>query len=258
MAKQTQKPSLRLSVPPPGTLAYADGGKIDPDELMRQMTAKYGAPAAGPAPQKAVQQAVQQPEPKAQTRPEQQGITTGIIGILKGRKEAIDKATGYAEGGKIAGPGTAKSDSIPATIRETGEGIRVSNGERIVSKEQDAFLQSVAKNAGYESLDAMLEDGTGRPVGPVVKMGKRAAADGMAPETDPDTDGRRQYSPASGDAFANRSTPTGRVATAIAAPPTLGGAPLARSEPVGGLTNPAASGITIEPFGPNPEKLGIL
>ena len=177
-----------------------------------------------------------------------------IIGILKGRKEAIDKAAGYAEGGKIAGPGTAKSDSIPATIRETGEAIRVSNGERIVSKEQDAFLQSVAKNAGYESLDAMLEDGTGKPVGPTIKAGKRAAATGMAPETDPDTDGRRQYSPASGEAFANRGG-TGNVAAAIAAPPTLGGAPLARSEPAGVLTGPAA-GITIDPFGPKPQKLG--
>lgn len=101
----------------------------------------------------------------------------------------------------------------------------------------------------------MLEDGTGKPVGPVVKGGKRAAADGMAPETDPDTDGRRRYSPASGDAFANRGG-AGNVAAAIAAPPTLGGAPLARTEPDGALTNPAASGINIDPFGPKPQKLG--
>lgn len=254
MAKQTRKPSPRLSVPPPGTLAFADGGKVDPDELMRQMTAKYGAPAAGPAQQQAVQQPAPQPQPKAQARPEQQGITTGIVGILKGRQQQIDKAAGFANGGKISGPGTAKSDSISATIRETGEGIRVSNKERIVSAEQDQFLEGVAQAAGYESLDAMLEDGTGKPVGPVVKGGKRAAATGMAPETDPDTDGRRQYSPASGEAFANRGG-TGNVAAAIAAPPTLGGAPLARSEPARVLTGPAA-GITIDPFGPKPQKLG--
>lgn len=247
MAKQTRKSSPRLSIPAPGTLAFADGGAVRPetaDELMARMTAKYGAPAAGPVPQQAVQQPAPQPQPKAQARPEQQGITTGIVGILKGRQQQIDKAAGFANGGKISGPGTAKSDSISATIRETGEGIRVSNKERIVSAEQDQFLEGVAQAAGYESLDAMLEDGTGKPVGPVVKGGKRAAADGMAPDDR--------------DPFAYRGAPVSnpRVEAAIAAPPTLGGAPLARSEPAGVLTNPVASGITIDPFGPKPQKLG--
>ena len=121
----------------------------------------------------------------------------------------------------------------------------------------------MAKNAGYDSLDAMLEDGTGKPVGPTIKGGKRSAADGMAPETDPDTDGRRQYSPAYSAAFTNRGhSPTiasgfdDRVKAAIAAPPTLGGT-VARTEPAGGaLSNPAAGGITIDQFGPKPEKLG--
>ncbi len=244
MATKTRKPSPRLSVPPPGTLAFADGGKIDAEELMRQMTEKYGAPAAGPVPQQSVQQPAPQPQPKAQARPEQQGLSAGIVGILKGRQQQIDKAAGFANGGKISGPGTAKSDSISATIRETGEGIRVSNKERIVSAEQDQFLEGVAQAAGYESLDAMLEDGTGKPVGPVVKGGKRAAADGMAPDDR--------------DPFAYRGAPVSnpRVEAAIAAPPTLGGAPLARSEPAGVLTNPVASGITIDPFGPKPQKLG--
>lgn len=253
MVKKTRKPSPRLSVPPPGTLAYADGGAVrqeTADELMARMAAKYGAPSAGKVQTEPVQPAPQ-PQPKAQPAPQPQGI----IGILKGRKEAIDKAAGFANGGKIKGPGTANSDSIPATVRETGEGIRVSNGERIVSKAQDAFLETVAKNAGYESLDAMLEDGTGKPVGPTIKAGKRAAETGMLLETDPDTDGRRQYSPASGDAFANRATPTGNVAAAIAAPPTLGGAPLARSEPAGVLTGPAG-GLTVDPFGPKPQNIG--
>lgn len=247
MAKQPSKPSPRLTVPPPGTLAYADGGAVrqeTADELMARMTAKYGAPAAGPVPQQAVQQPLPQPQPKAQARPEQQGLSVGIVGILKGRQQQIDKAAGFANGGKISGPGTAKSDSISATIRETGEGIRVSDKERIVSAEQDQFLEGVAKAAGYESLDAMLEDGTGKPVGPVVKGGKRAAADGKAPDDR--------------DPFAYRGAPVSnpRVEAAIAAPPTLGGAPLARSEPAGVLTNPAAGGITVDPFGPKPEKLG--
>lgn len=260
METKTRKSSPRLSVPPPGILAFADGGAVRPetaDELMARMTAKYGAPSAGKVQAEAAQP-VPQPQPKAQPAPQPQGI----IGILKGRKEAIDKAAGYAEGGKIKGPGTAKSDSIPATVRETGEGIQVSNGERIVSVEQGKFLDTVARNAGYEGLDHMFKD-AGLPVGPAIKGGKRAAADGMAPETDPDTDGRRQYSPTYSAAFANRgdspSITSGlddRVKAAIAAPPTLGGT-VARTEPAGGaLSNPAAGGITIDPFGPKPEKLG--
>ena len=50
MAKQPTKASPRLTVPPPGTLAFADGGAGRPetaDELMARMTAKYGAPSAG-------------------------------------------------------------------------------------------------------------------------------------------------------------------------------------------------------------------
>lgn len=254
MAKQPRKPSPRLSVPPPGTLAFADGGKPETaDELMARIAGKYGV--TGQAQAEPAQQLATQPQSKAQARPEQQGLSAGIIGILKGRKEAIDKAAGFANGGKISGPGTPTSDSVDAEVRETGEPIRVSTNERIVSAAQGQFLESVAKNAGYKSLDEMFND-AGLPVGPTIKAGRRAAATGMAPETDPDTDGRRQYSPAAGDAFANRSAPTGNVAAAIAAPPTLGGAPLSRSEPAGVLTNPAASGISIDPFGPKPEKLG--
>lgn len=257
MATKTRKALPRLSAPPPGVMGFADGGVVRPetaDELMARIAGKYGV--TGQAQAAPIQQPAPQPQPKAQPLPQQQGLPGGIVGLLKGRAAQIDRAVnGYAEGGKIKGPGTAKSDSIPATVSETGEGIRVSNGERIVSKEHDAYLESVAKNAGYASLDAMLEDGTGKPVGPVVKGGKRAAADGMAPETDPDTDGRRQYSPTSGDAFANRGAPAGNVAAAIAAPPTLGGAPLARTEPAGVLTGPAG-GLTVDPFGPKPQNIG--
>lgn len=93
-----------------------------------------------------------------------------------------NKPSGYANGGKIEGPGTPTSDSIPAKVKETGEEIRVSNGERIVSAEQGALLEALARKSGFESLDALLEAGTGKPVGPTIKGGKRAAADGMSPE----------------------------------------------------------------------------
>lgn len=86
-------------------------------------------------------------------------------------------------GGRISGPGTSRSDSVPAKIKENGEPIKVSNRERVVSAEQRKLLNTVAQGAGYETLDAMFED-LGMPIGPAIKGGKRAAADGMPPEQD--------------------------------------------------------------------------
>lgn len=192
-------------------VAFADGGSVanggivrqeTADELMARMTAKYGAPSAGPAQQPAPQ--VQQPAQPKPAPAQPTGSGQGILGILRGRKEAIDKAAGFANGGKISGPGTPTSDSIPAKIRETGEGILVSNRERIVSADQEQALQNLARGQGFESLDSMLEQMTGKPVGPTIKSTARAAADGLSPETDPDADGRRQYSATMGDAFASR------------------------------------------------------
>ena len=93
--------------------------------------------------------------------------------LLRNRGKQIDKAAGYACGGKIKahadggkvktikGPGTSTSDSIPAKVKETGEKILVSNGERILSKKQDKLLSRIAQMLGYESTDALLESGTG-------------------------------------------------------------------------------------------------
>ena len=128
-------------------------------------------------------------------------------------------------GGRIRGPGTARSDSVSAKIAETGEEINVSNRERVVSAEQDALLNAIAQGAGYKSLDAMFKD-FGMPVGPKVKDGKRHAADGMAPEPD-------EPKPVTSTA-SNNQPPEGRIQAAIAAPPTLSaGASYGRSEPVG-------------------------
>lgn len=201
------EPTRRPAVMP--RLAFADGGKIDPDELMRQMSAKYGAPAASPATQQPAPQPAPAPVQQQQSQ-SQQGPASGIFGIFKGRAAQIDKAAGYANGGKIAGrqidrngqsgaemaafgltvgrggkiegPGTPTSDSIPAQVRETGESIRVSTQERILSKLQDAFLEEIAQASGFDSLNAMLEAGTGKPVGPTIVAGKRAAATGMDPD----------------------------------------------------------------------------
>lgn len=162
-----------------GTWAFADGGKIDPEELMRRMSSKYGAPkeAAQAAPTPApVQRIDQLPAPQPSS------ITGGLLGqatsALAQRNAELAK---YANGGKISGPGTPTSDSIDAEVVETKEPIRIANGERIVSKAQDTYLEGIAKGMGFHGLDAMLEAGTGKPVGPTIKAGKRAAASGLPP-----------------------------------------------------------------------------
>lgn len=175
----------------------ADGGIVGSDGMTDAQRAKRNAAlsslgmSTAPAPVQPAQAAplpqapVQQPPVQAQDRPR------GIFGIVGGRQQQIDKAAGYAcggkikahaQGGKISGPGTPTSDSIPAVVEDTGEQIRVANKERIVSQAQDQFLESVARQMGFDNLDSMLEAGTGKPVGPTIKGGKRAAADGMSPE----------------------------------------------------------------------------
>lgn len=229
-------------------IAFADGGRITDggiarqetaDELMARMTAKYGVPAAGPTTPPVAAQPATQPKPD---QPKPAGSGLGILGVLRGRKEAIDKAAGFSRGGKISGPGTPTSDSIPAKVRETGEGILVSNRERIVSADQEKALQHVAQGQGFDSVDSMLEGITGKPVGPTIKSTQRAAADGLSPETDPDMDGRRTYSTIYGDAFANRggsfapngpsngpdSTALNPLTSGIAAPIKTGSAHIAQ------------------------------
>jgi hypothetical protein len=119
------------------TRAFAGGCEIKetPEQLMARMAQKYGA-----APVAETQTApVVQPAPQ-QAKPQSAG---GIIGLLKGRHAMIDKAAGYANGGKIKGPGTPTSDSIAAKVRETGEPIKVSTDERILSKDQDNLMQKI-------------------------------------------------------------------------------------------------------------------
>lgn len=126
-----------------------------------------------------------------------------VVRLAKGAKLAAQRAVGgigrgantvqalgaadafgrpaYANGGKIQGPGTPTSDSIPARVKETGEPIAVSTKERIVSAKQEMLLQRIAQGLGFGSVDAMFEAGTGKPVGPTIKGGKLAAASGMKP-----------------------------------------------------------------------------
>lgn len=120
-------------------ICMADGGitrQETADELMARMTAKYGAPAAWPAPQQPAPVAQQQAAPKpAPQQPASTGL--GIMGILRGRKEAIDKATNFANGGiaagapkrfKFEGDGGPREDKVP--VKVAGQNINVSDGEQ--------------------------------------------------------------------------------------------------------------------------------
>ena len=98
--------------------------------------------------------------------------------------DARDKKLGFRQGGTVGvdkdgwieGPGGV--DNVPARVAETGEEIRVGAGERIVNKQQNAALEKLAEAAGMD-LDDYLEGATGKPVGPTMKKGLRAAADGL-------------------------------------------------------------------------------
>ena len=175
----------------------ADGGVVGADGMTDAQRAKRNAAlsnlgmSTSPAPVQTVPVAPAQQAPAQSSPSPYPDRPRGIIGVIGDRSRQIDKASGYAcggkikahaEGGKISGPGTPTSDSIQAVVKDTGEQIRVANKERIVSQAQDQFLESVAREMGFKSLDAMLEAGTGKPVGPTIKGGKRAAEYGMSPE----------------------------------------------------------------------------
>lgn len=159
---------------------FSEGGAIaeTPDQLMARISKTYGATGAG----KSTPEPDQVPAPKADKKPEEKPKEGGLFNVmntLKGRKSQIDKAVdGYANGGKIKGPGTKTSDSIPAKVKQTGENIKVSTDERILSGAQDAFLEKFVQGLGYPSLEAFLVEGTGQPVGPTIKGGMQAAAFG--------------------------------------------------------------------------------
>ena len=133
---------------------YAEGGKVDPEELMRQMSAKYGAPTAPqPAPQP-----VQQPRPVQQPQPQQQGglmdrMRAAATGNLDQRMRA---AGAYAEGGPIGvggrqvlGEGDGKSDSLPAVI----------DGEHPAALSTGEFVMPIeaVQHFGLAKLNKMVE-----------------------------------------------------------------------------------------------------
>ena len=181
--------------PVPG---FAGGGLIDKiKSVVGISTAPKPAPAPAPKPAPA-------PEPKNAPAPvlnirkyaennaldkrmNAAGLKDG--GVIKGpggalRKMAESNSQKSEHGGKLKGPGTATSDSIPATVVDTGEPIKVANGERIVSAKQDKALEREAKAQGHDSFDSKLEAMTGQKVGPTMQYGGaiRKMATGAGPE----------------------------------------------------------------------------
>lgn len=152
---------------------------------------------------------------------------------------------GFANGGKIEGEGTPTSDSIRATVKETGEPIDVSTEERILSKKQDDYLEQLARDLGYDNLEQMLEAGTGEPVGPTIKDGEQAAAYGGKPQdmtyedvtTSPIGQAPKpvatpvQPAPKPVDQYGNDMTATNKMRTQLGEAP-IGVNPLAAKSPV--------------------------
>lgn len=165
----------------------ADGGitrQETPDELMARMTAKYGAPAAGPAPQQPAAQ-TQQPEPAKPEPAKPTGSGQGILGILRGRKEAIDKAAGFADGGIVRGKGTPTSDEVPVKIK--GKNYNLSDTEAVLpSKSRQALGEMLGAESGNVAeanamVEQFIEKTNGKP--PVsVEEGTNLAAGGLLDE----------------------------------------------------------------------------
>lgn len=159
---------------------FADGGVVD---LVKRRNEQIEAAANYDTPQKATAPAQQAPSAGSQADDyAAQAARMEAEQLAAAKKKNI---FGFAEGGKIKGPGTPKSDSIRGLVRETKEPIDVSTDERILSQSQDAALEKLAVAQGFGSLDAMLEAMTGTPVGPTIDVGAKKAANGMAPTTNP-------------------------------------------------------------------------
>lgn len=124
-------------------IGLAEGGKVDPEELMRQMSAKYGAPTASQS----------APQPVQQPRPVQQPQQPAPQGGLMDRMRA---AGAYAEGGPIGvggrqvlGEGDGKSDSLPAVI----------DGEHPAALSTGEFVMPIeaVQHFGLAKLNKMVE-----------------------------------------------------------------------------------------------------
>ncbi len=72
----------------------------------------------------------------------------------------------FADGGMVRGPGTGTSDDVPAVNEDTGQPIRLSNGEYVLPAKTVRMI-------GLEKLDEVVEKTNGKL--PVHKQGNRGA-----------------------------------------------------------------------------------
>lgn len=145
---------------------YAGGGFLD------KLKGVFGGGSTPPPPPPPKEPPPEQPPASIWTRTNKRREQEAGAANGSKVKPGMAKAAMTGQGGMLKGPGTSTSDDIPAKVVDTDEPIRVATGERIVSKSQDKFLQQVAKERGFGSVDAMFEDATGIPVGPTLKYAK--------------------------------------------------------------------------------------
>lgn len=74
----------------------------------------------------------------------------GGYGMGSGYGTSLPTAGGMANGGKVEGPGTGTSDSVPAVNKDTGQRINLSNGEFVISAD-------VVKKKGVEFFEKLQE-----------------------------------------------------------------------------------------------------
>lgn len=127
--------------------------------------------AQGLQPQQQV--APKNPLPTVSQPPETMLGQNGLLGLRQAKSPS-----GYANGGTVDGKGFIHGqkgiDKVAGEVAETGEPIRVGDGERIVNKSQNAALEALTAQHGID-LDDYLARSTGEPVGPTTKQGLRAA-----------------------------------------------------------------------------------
>lgn len=153
-------------------MCMADGGTVQkesPEQLMARIAGKYKI-ASADTPQ------APQPAPQAEQSPAQRTAGQGIVALLKGRGQQVDRAAGYADGGIVArafqfkGKGGPTDDEIP--VKVAGQNINVSNGEKAV-----VLPAKTARNPqAVSAIEDIIEQSNGKPTN---RQGNNFAAGGL-------------------------------------------------------------------------------
>ncbi len=160
----------------------ADGGLIGADGLTDAQREKKNATlrALGMSTTAPTPQPAPAPAPAPAPTPQPAATGKGIMGILRGRQEQIDKASGYAEGGIVRGKGGV--DNVPMSVG--GVDVNLTGG-----KLPEAVLpgKTVKALGGPGAVEALIEATNGKP--PVrngLKSGGKYAGGSVLDEEDKD------------------------------------------------------------------------